>query len=261
MIEKIVADTDSGDRFIRNFVVFTVSCLIRGNQSVRSNFKILLSLVNVADIPKMNWCNYTRRSLIDACEEWQANQSKMFSGPLLFLMICYFDRVQFKGQITQTAYPTIRIWGKEKIDKRVKDERKVGFGLGKVTKRIIIVEDEDEDEEKQGKEDEENEDAEMLSKEDCVKEIIAVAQKFSDAFVEFSKLPSTISKRFPNSDILKKIYMTTADYFIKQANGKEQANENQRLFEKCTLEEDDDFFNEPGVMEALINLEKAALLK
>ncbi|CAH9097042.1 unnamed protein product, partial [Cuscuta europaea] len=131
----------------------------------------------------------------------------MFSGPLLFLMICYFDRVQFKGQIMQSAYPTIRIWDKERIDKRVKDERKVGFGLGKVTKRIITVEEEDKDEEEAGKEDEENEDAEMLSKEDCVKEIIAVAQKFSDAFVEFSKLPSTIAKKFPNSDILKKIYL------------------------------------------------------
>ncbi|CAH9136925.1 unnamed protein product [Cuscuta epithymum] len=260
MIEKIVADTDTGDRFIRNFVVFTVSCLIRGNQSVRSNFKILLSLVNVADIPKMNWCNYTRRSLMDAGEEWQANQSKMFSGPLLFLMICYFDRVQFKGQLLETAYPTIRIWDKERIDKRVKDERKVGFGLGKVTQRILTVE-EDDEEKKGGKEDEENEDDEMLSKEDCVKKIIAVAQKFSDAFVEFSKLPSAISKRFPNSDILKKIYLTTADYFIRQGNGKEQATENERFSEKCTLEEDDDFFNEPGAMEALIKLEKAALLK
>ncbi|CAH9068265.1 unnamed protein product [Cuscuta europaea] len=100
----------------------------------------------------------------------------------------------------------------------------------------------------------------MLSKEDCVKEIIAVAQKFSDAFVEFSKLPSTIAKKFPNSDILKKIYLTTADYFINQANGN-QAKGTQRLSEKCVLEEDDDFFNEPGVMEALEKLEKAAFLK
>ncbi|CAH9086164.1 unnamed protein product, partial [Cuscuta europaea] len=145
---------------------------------------------------------------MDAGEEWQAYPSRMFTGPLLFLMICYFDRVQFKGQVLDNVFPTIKFWTKDRIDKRVKDERKLGFGLGKVKPRIMPVEEETE-----------QKGDELLTKEECVKEIVAVAQKFSDAFVEFSKLPSTISKKFPNSDILKKIYLTTCDYFINQANG------------------------------------------
>ncbi|CAH9119977.1 unnamed protein product [Cuscuta europaea] len=262
MIQKIIDDNDCGDVFKRNFVVFTVSCLIRGNQSIKSNFKILLSLIKVNEIKNLNWCKYARRSLMDAGEEWQAQPTKMFTGPLLFLMICYFDRVQFKGQILDTLYPTIRIWSKERIEKRIKDERKLGFGLGKVIPRIMIADEEKEErEENEEANTEQNEDEEMISKEDCVKEIIVVAQKFSDAFVEFSKLPATISKRFPNSDILKKIYLTTADYFFRQANGSAKESEKERLAEKCTLDEDDDFFNIPGVMEALDRLEKVAYLK
>ncbi|CAH9107958.1 unnamed protein product [Cuscuta europaea] len=227
MIQKMLEDEDSGDRFIRNLVVFTVSCLIRGDQSIRSNFKILLSLVKVEDIKNLNWCKYTRRSLMDAGEEWQVHPSRMFSRALLFLMICYFDRVQFKGQVLDTVYPTLRIWDKEKIDKRVKDERKLGFGLGKVMPRIMPVEEAEEKEESDEEREEEKEDDGMLTKEDCVKEIVAVAQKFSDAFIELTKLTSTISKKFPNSDILKKIYLTTADYFIRQANGKENEPEKE----------------------------------
>ncbi|CAH9100631.1 unnamed protein product [Cuscuta europaea] len=127
--------------------------------------------------------------------------------------------------------------------------------------RIMSVEVEEDIEEREEEKDEQTEDDEMLTKEDCVKEIVAVAHKFSDAFIEFSKLPSTISKKFPNSDILKKIYLTTADYFIHQANGKEKDVEKERLTEMCTFEEDGDFFNEPGVMEALEKLEQAAFLK
>ncbi|CAH9082352.1 unnamed protein product [Cuscuta europaea] len=144
MIEKILQDDDDGDKFIRIFVIFTVSCLIRGNQSVNNNFKILLSLVNVGEIKNLNWCKYTRQSLMDAGEEWQAYPPRMFTGPLLFLMICYFDRVQFKGQILDNVFPTIKFWTKDRIDKRVKDERKLGFGLGKVKPRIMHVEEQTE---------------------------------------------------------------------------------------------------------------------
>ncbi|XP_031124294.1 uncharacterized protein LOC116027004 [Ipomoea triloba] len=127
----------SGDMFKRDFVLFIVSTMLCGHQDRCCNFRILKSLIDLDQIKTYNWCAYTHKSMVDSIQSFQKNDKQFFTGPVAFILLVYFDRVQFKGMRVDRTYPTIIGWSAELARKRVKEENKAGsFGRGTVLPRI-----------------------------------------------------------------------------------------------------------------------------
>ena len=63
MGEELLKRGDYEDEFKRDFVVFLVSSMIKGHQSRKANYKILLSLIDVNQIKNLNWCHFTIKAL------------------------------------------------------------------------------------------------------------------------------------------------------------------------------------------------------
>ena len=68
-------------------MVFVVSSMLKGHQDRNSNYKTLLSLINVKEIQNLNWYFYTFKSLVDSVQEWKNKPSGFFSGLLTFLLV------------------------------------------------------------------------------------------------------------------------------------------------------------------------------
>uniref|UniRef100_A0A803N7X6 Ubiquitin-like protease family profile domain-containing protein n=1 Tax=Chenopodium quinoa TaxID=63459 RepID=A0A803N7X6_CHEQI len=85
----------------------------------------------------LDWCEYVYRSLKSSVSEWQGG-SAFFTGPLPFLMICYFDRLQRSKISNPRQFPLLSVWKKDLIKERMKLEMKRGFGKGHVLDRMEV---------------------------------------------------------------------------------------------------------------------------
>ncbi|KAL2944189.1 Protein MAINTENANCE OF MERISTEMS [Bienertia sinuspersici] len=97
--------------FLLHFIICAVNCCIRSTSNPSLNHKFLYSCMDTTKIKHLNWCEYAYRNLISSTIEWQ-DGSSFFTGPLPFLMICYFDRLQRSKIENPRQFPLISIWKK-----------------------------------------------------------------------------------------------------------------------------------------------------
>ncbi|CAH9086225.1 unnamed protein product, partial [Cuscuta epithymum] len=102
--------TNGGDWFKRHFIIFMVSILLDSTTNGYANPLILSNLVNVDRIRDLNWCDYVMSTLIDKRRIWEKNDKKSFTGPLLFLMVLYVDRVYLYRREIDRGIPTWKGW-------------------------------------------------------------------------------------------------------------------------------------------------------
>ncbi|KAJ8421971.1 hypothetical protein Cgig2_027294 [Carnegiea gigantea] len=103
-----------GAKFIVDFIIYAISTCIIANANGTCHFHVLNILRNVNDIRKYNWCAYVIKCLNDAVIEWKADKTKFFTGPSLFLMLFYLDRVEFRAEKVETWFPTALNWATER---------------------------------------------------------------------------------------------------------------------------------------------------
>ncbi|XP_019184037.1 PREDICTED: uncharacterized protein LOC109178942 [Ipomoea nil] len=87
MPDEIVRRADHGDEFKRDFVVFAVSSMLRGNTTRYSKYRILNSLIDVDMIKEYNWCAYTYQSLIDSIDSYNEDRKRSFWGPMTLILV------------------------------------------------------------------------------------------------------------------------------------------------------------------------------
>uniref|UniRef100_A0A803KXZ3 Uncharacterized protein n=1 Tax=Chenopodium quinoa TaxID=63459 RepID=A0A803KXZ3_CHEQI len=126
------------DRWKRSFLLLVVNCCIKSVANTQPLFKFKHTAVDTSQISSFDWCSYTIQSLIDSSIYYQGDVKRYFPGPLPFLMVCYFDRLQRKNIIMPRQIPLIKEWDSDKIAKRIAIERKLGFGLGTLLDKIEI---------------------------------------------------------------------------------------------------------------------------
>uniref|UniRef100_A0A803KY96 Ubiquitin-like protease family profile domain-containing protein n=1 Tax=Chenopodium quinoa TaxID=63459 RepID=A0A803KY96_CHEQI len=126
------------DRWKRSFLLLVVNCCIKSVANTQPLFKFMHTAVDTSQISSFDWCSYTIQSLIDSSIYYQGDVKRYFLGPLPFLMVCYFDRLQRKNIIMPRQIPLIKEWDSDKIAKRIVIERKLDFGLGTLLDRIEI---------------------------------------------------------------------------------------------------------------------------
>ncbi|KAK9732838.1 hypothetical protein RND81_04G026100 [Saponaria officinalis] len=103
ILSKMKTQRDGGEEFKRNFIVYIVSTFLGGVKSSIVSLKVLKCLNNVVEIPNFNWCEFTRKKLVDNVISWHKEKVKqdftkenVFKGPIMVLVYVYLDRVVFK---------------------------------------------------------------------------------------------------------------------------------------------------------------------
>lgn len=74
------------DQFLWHFLVCAVNCCIRSTTNPHVRYKFLFSCMDLNNIRNLNWCEFVKRSLLDATGEYQ-DGSSYYTGPLPFLMV------------------------------------------------------------------------------------------------------------------------------------------------------------------------------
>ncbi|KAJ8434394.1 hypothetical protein Cgig2_014241 [Carnegiea gigantea] len=139
IVDRILDGGDHGDEFKRDFVLYIISTCIIGSMNDDCFFRILKSLVDVNEIVKYNWCAFLLQCLNDTVVKWKQNRTRYFRGPLMFLMLFYLDRVEFRGKRCKDRwFPTARHWTIDAVEQRNKDEKEFPgeYGRGKTIDRI-----------------------------------------------------------------------------------------------------------------------------
>ncbi|KAJ8432083.1 hypothetical protein Cgig2_024693 [Carnegiea gigantea] len=81
--------------------------------------------------------DWRRRWHVKRVVEWKKDKTKFFTGSLLFLMLFYMDRVQFRGRKVERSFPVAIEWDIDKVRSRDKDEQlSGGYGKGRILERI-----------------------------------------------------------------------------------------------------------------------------
>ncbi|KAJ8447881.1 LOW QUALITY PROTEIN: hypothetical protein Cgig2_012016 [Carnegiea gigantea] len=129
MYEVILERGGHGHEFITDFIAYAISTCIVGNANDTCHFHVVKYLRNINKIQKYNWCAHAMKCLNNAVIEWKKDKSKFFIGSLLFLMLLYLDRVQFRGRKVERSFPVVK--------NRDKDEQLPGeYGKGRIIERI-----------------------------------------------------------------------------------------------------------------------------
>jgi len=76
-----------GDLFKRNFVIYVVYTLIKGQQSLKVNHIIFKNLMDLKEVKELNWCEFTLDSLITCIDKWNRQPKGSYRGLILFLMV------------------------------------------------------------------------------------------------------------------------------------------------------------------------------
>ncbi|KMT01545.1 hypothetical protein BVRB_9g215470 isoform A [Beta vulgaris subsp. vulgaris] len=137
IVEKLLNHgVNVDDNWRRSFLVLVVNTCIKSNSNTQPLYRFLSTTFDTTRISSYDWCKYTLDSLSEWAIYWKKNTTRFFPGPLPFLMICYFDRLQRQTFSHTRLFPLISSWRLEDIKKRISSESEYGFGCGALLDRI-----------------------------------------------------------------------------------------------------------------------------
>ncbi|XP_021752404.1 ABC transporter F family member 4-like isoform X5 [Chenopodium quinoa] len=220
--DKFTNNRPPSEHFITNFLAVAVNCLMKCVSNNQCHFKFLYSMMDKENIKNLNWCQFVYDSLIKCHVDWRKQQGKGFyKGPLQFLMLFYFDRVQRLDKRPPRTIPIISAWNRDMVLERLKIELELGFGRGKILPRIAA----------------EVEESPKVFMDDFVSLVKTTCSNLS-------KLSSKLVKAkdiFPGNDLVKK---------VDEVLGKVVARE------PSILSQDEEFFGSEDFLNALAQAEK-----
>ncbi|KAK1353761.1 hypothetical protein POM88_052126 [Heracleum sosnowskyi] len=132
VVDKIKQTGEVDDIFKMNFLVVMTNVLIRSNTN---NFvtQTILSLNDELDnCGNYNWAKYLIENLVITKKRWMHTSSLFFTGPMIFLLVLYVDRVLFgEKALVRRKFPAFIGWTKDKLKQREVMEADEGaFGSG-----------------------------------------------------------------------------------------------------------------------------------
>ncbi|KAK9756462.1 hypothetical protein RND81_01G099400 [Saponaria officinalis] len=281
ILAKMKTQRDGGEDFKRNFIVYIVSRFLGGVKSSIVSLKVLKCLGNVAEIPLYNWCEFTKKKLVDNIILWQKEEVRrdiakenVFKGPIMMLVYIYLDRVVFKLRTIPRTFLTICSWSKESISDRIKQEKKFTktFRKGFVDCQMVIKEEHADDKpatssRHETKHEEKVEQAEQCDAKAkmCVEKLVFDAKKLASSFDEFKVTANDAIHELPDSLAISKMVFI-ADVMVggfvssqnDENNGPEEPEHKNVGNEKPKdLWDDDAFWGNEKILEALFALNDA----
>ncbi|KAH9610931.1 hypothetical protein KSS87_015848 [Heliosperma pusillum] len=126
VFETLRGSNDSGDEFKKPFVLFSVSVFLAPTSNKTIDLKLVRVVANVENIRAYDWCDYIFREMVNSVKVFKQGGKSIVSGCILVVMLAYFHRFNFKGDVMGHTLPLISHWDDEKLSKRVQDEKKTG---------------------------------------------------------------------------------------------------------------------------------------
>ncbi|KAL1557098.1 hypothetical protein AAHA92_12626 [Salvia divinorum] len=90
---EMYADSKGGNNFKRCFLMLMENALIETPRDGYLKPKITSFVDDVSNVADYNWCNYTLSVIFSTRKNWELRKEKHFSGPVVFLVLCYMDRM------------------------------------------------------------------------------------------------------------------------------------------------------------------------
>ncbi|XP_074318643.1 uncharacterized protein LOC141655463 [Silene latifolia] len=137
--DRLMSCNESGDDFKKLFVLYSMSIFLAPTTNYTLDFKLLRAVEDVPNIKNSDWSLYVFEQLVEAVGNFKEGTKKTstITGCILVLMICYFHRVNFKGDVLAHSLPLIRHWDHKELTKRAKSELATG-ALGNVVPSKIV---------------------------------------------------------------------------------------------------------------------------
>ncbi|KAL3617425.1 hypothetical protein CASFOL_037746 [Castilleja foliolosa] len=139
VIESMLNEVDGGLWFKRLFLIAMTSNLV---ESTSNGYVSTLTIPNFEDVSiahRLNWGEYVVRCLVEHAVIWHKNRDNPYTGPILFLLGLYVDRVVVLTRDFERTLPTLESWTVPRLRKREKRELDhSGFGNGHVSERHVI---------------------------------------------------------------------------------------------------------------------------
>ncbi|KAH9624888.1 hypothetical protein KSS87_018372 [Heliosperma pusillum] len=126
VFETLRGSNDSEDEFKKLFVLFSVSVFLAPTSNKTIDLKLVRVVANVENIRAYDWCDYIFREMVNSVKVFKQGGKSIVSGCILVVMLAYFHRFNFKGDVMGHTLPLISHWDDEKLSKRVQDEKKTG---------------------------------------------------------------------------------------------------------------------------------------
>ncbi|RAL47742.1 hypothetical protein DM860_012367 [Cuscuta australis] len=234
------------------------------------NALVLDHLRDVGRVPKLNWCQYVLDKLIENKLKWEKKKKQLFSGPLLFLMVFYVDRVSDFSRIVPRTYPAVLAWSGKELRKRENSEVvEGGFGLGhdegrmsreireEVNRELI-------ERERKATEERDNTDHENViiedSEEMLVRKIADKSKILSSTVIDLLKMIQDAPKSIGKNLMFRKmrnVCHRVIGINVEKKDNFEQGVENNDI----DMFEDSEFWSSPEVLAAVDKAEKGAEMR
>ncbi|VFQ95891.1 unnamed protein product [Cuscuta campestris] len=270
IVEKMLQCTDGGEWFVRHFVTLIVSVLVDRTSHGYVNALVLDHLRDVGRVPKLNWCQYVLDKLIENKLKWEKKKKQLFSGPLLFLMVFYVDRVSDFSRTVPRTYPAVLAWSGKELRKRENSEVvEGGFGLGhdegrmsreireEVNRELI-------ERERKATEERDNTDHENViiedSEEILVRKIADKSKILSSTVIDLLKMIQDAPKSIGKNLMFRKmrnVCHRVIGINVEKKDNFEQGVENNDI----DMFEDSEFWSSPEVLAAVDKAEKGAEMR
>ncbi|KAH6779521.1 hypothetical protein C2S52_010758 [Perilla frutescens var. hirtella] len=220
-----------------------------------------MDIEGLKTIHELDWYEYVIRSLIEHKRMWQANKSKSFGGPILFITAMYVDRVISHGKrLVDRSFPTVKGWTFHLIRKREKQKMAAGgFGGGRLCLQFQKIGKEnaphDEGRRGQGL----SNDVEADDMQQFATQFLAKLKLMADTMMQLILLIERASKHLWENPRFKKI-VEAGQQLVGCRLATPHTEDNTRSTQFYDQDEDDDkFWSDPACITALEEIEKAIL--
>ncbi|KAL1562479.1 hypothetical protein AAHA92_05054 [Salvia divinorum] len=131
---EMMRDTEGGQWFRKIFLLLMETALIETSPCGYVKPRIVDIIDDLPNVKNLNWCEYLLTNLIRTHKLWEKHKSKVFSGPIVFLVAFYVDRVVHCRRRVPRAIPRIKGWTSTILSMREGNEMKeMDFGFGHVS--------------------------------------------------------------------------------------------------------------------------------
>lgn len=118
-LKEMIKNKEVSDEFKKLFVWYSMAVFFSPTSNYVLDLELVHAIDNVLEIPKQDWCQYVFDSLIKASEP---PLKKYLCGCMLFLILTYLHRFDFRGVRLDSTLPLIQHWDKASLEDRVKLE-------------------------------------------------------------------------------------------------------------------------------------------
>ncbi|RAL38218.1 hypothetical protein DM860_017423 [Cuscuta australis] len=267
VVEKMLECTEGGEWFVRHFVTLIVSVLVDSTSHGYVNALVMDNLRDFGRVPRLDWCQFVLDKLIENKLKWEKKKKKLFSGPLLFILVFYVDRVSDFSRTVPRTYPAVLAWSGKELRKRENSEViEGGFGLrhddGRMSReaRIELNGDINEREQDAARDRDETEQENLVvedSEEVLVRKIADKSKILASTTIDLLNMIQHAPKSMETNLMFRKMrnvcHKVIGINVAKKANIEQDVENNER-----DMSEDSDFWSSPDLWAAVDEAEKAA---